>query len=104
METPVVFVVDDDPSVREGIRRLLLALPLPVRLFGSAEDFLAGVRPGARGCLGLDLHLRGMSGLQLQSRLVTEGWKLPTIIVTAHDDDGSREETLRLGAIAYLLK
>jgi FixJ family two-component response regulator len=104
MDPPVIFIVDDDSSVRTAIRRLLLSLHLPVRLFASAESFLAKTKHGTRGCLVLDLRLPGMSGLQLQKQLAREEWKLPTIVVTAHDDDAVRDESLRMGTICYLRK
>ena len=104
MTPPVIFVVDDDASVRTAIRRLLLSLHLPVRLFASAEQFLSRTDRTARGCLVLDLRLPGMTGLQLQKQLVTDEWKLPVIVVTAHDDEESRDASLRLGAISYLRK
>jgi FixJ family two-component response regulator len=104
MDPPVIFVVDDDASVRTAIRRLLLSLQLPVRLFASAEQFLAGVERGTPGCLILDLHLPGMNGLQLQETLAAQGWGLPIIIVTAHDDDAAKETALRMGALAFLRK
>jgi FixJ family two-component response regulator len=105
MDPPqVIFVVDDDASVRTAMRRQLLSLNLPVRLFASAEQFLAETDRSAHGCLILDLRLPGMSGLELQQRLVAEEWKLPIVIVTARDDETVRETTLRMGAIAYLRK
>jgi len=103
----VIFVVDDDESVRTAVRRLLLALHLPVRLFASAEQFLSDTERGGggvRGCLILDLKLPGMSGLQLQEQLVQEEWKLPIVFISAHDDEESRDAALRMGAISYLRK
>ena len=78
-ESPVIFVVDDDESVRTAVRRLLLALHLPIRLFGSAEQFLSEIDRGACGCLVLDLKLPGMSGLQLQQEMVASHWKMPVV-------------------------
>jgi FixJ family two-component response regulator len=104
MDEPQIFVVDDDASVRKAIRRLLLSLHLPVRLFASAEEFLSVVPSGSRGCLILDLRLPGMTGLQLQKRVVSQEWKLPIIVVTAHEDDETRDTALRMGALAYLRK
>ena len=104
MDPPVIFVVDDDASVRKAIRRLLLCLNLPVRVFASAEQFLAATKSGTRGCLILDLRLPGMGGLQLQEHLASREWKLPTIIVTATEDDSLRDASLRMGAVAYLRK
>ena len=104
MDAPVVYVIDDDFSVRTALRRLLLSLGHPVQLFASAEQFLANTDSGARGCLILDLMLPGMSGLELQARLADDGWKLPVIFITAHDDPASRDAALRENAIAYLSK
>ena len=100
----MIFVVDDDASVRTAVRRLLLSLHLPIRLFGSAEQFLSETEHGARGCLVVDLKLPGMSGLQLQEELLSTQWKLPVIFITAHDDDESKDAALQMGAISYLRK
>jgi two-component system, LuxR family, response regulator FixJ len=105
MTSPVIFVVDDDAFVRAAVRRLLLSIRLPVRLFASAEQFLADTDHGAPGCLILDVRLPGMDGLQLQQRLAERDWPLPVIFISAHDDDGaSRDAAMRRGAVAYLRK
>ena len=104
MDPPVIFVVDDDESVRNAIRRLLHSLHFQVHTFASAEQFLAVTKTGAPGCLILDQRLPGMNAVQLQEHLCSLQWKLPTIIITAHDEDALRDQSLRLGAIAYLQK
>ena len=104
MALPVVFVVDDDVSIRTAVRRLLLSLRHPVRLFASAEQFLSHTEPGAPGCLVLDMRLPGITGLELQRRLAEQKWDLPVIFITAHDDAETREAALRCGAIDYLPK
>jgi FixJ family two-component response regulator len=104
MDGPVVYVIDDDASVRTAIRRLLLSLRLPVKLFESAEQFLADADRNSPGCMILDLRLPGMSGLQLQQQLVDDHWHLPVIIVSAHDDEESRDAAMRNGAIAFIRK
>jgi FixJ family two-component response regulator len=104
MEPPVVYVVDDDPSVRAALRRLLRSGGHPVRLFPSAEQFLANTDSSARGCLILDVLLPGMSGPQLQERLADHGWELPVIFITSHYDAASHDAALRKGALAYLCK
>lgn len=104
MDAPTIFVVDDDAAVRTALRRLLLSLRLPVRLFASAEEFLAQTDGGARGCLILDLGLPGMTGLELQERLTGREPPLPVIFITAHDDPDSRDTALRRGAVGYLRK
>ena len=104
MEPPVIFVVDDDASVRDAIRRLLLSLDISIRSFASAEEFLDDTAPGTRGCLILDMRLPGMSGTQLQRHLCKHDWKMPIVFVTAHDDNKAKEAALRLGALSYLQK
>lgn len=105
MALPVIFVIDDDPSVRVAVRRLLLSLSHPVQLFGSAEEFLAQADASACGCVILDVSLPGMNGLQLQQRLSDDAWNLPVIFITALDDDEeTRRTALHRGAVAYLQK
>jgi FixJ family two-component response regulator len=104
MDSPLIFVVDDDASVRTAVRRLLMSVRTPVRLFASAEQFLADTPAGTRGCLILDVRLPGMSGLQLQQQLVEQGWNLPLIFISSYDDDDPRDVALRKGAVAYLRK
>src|SRR4051812_40722003 len=101
---PTVHVVEDDPSVRKCIARLLLALKCPVRTFDSAEQFLAETPPGARGCLVLDVRLPGMTGLQLLEQLTRDQWRLPTILISAEFTDTAREDAPRLGAVSILDK
>ena len=104
MDSSVIYVVDDDAAVRTAVRRLLMTLKRPVRLFGSAEDFLEQADGSALGCLILDVRLPGMTGLQLQEALVEWKWTLPVIFITAHDDPDARELALRRGAVAYIRK
>jgi len=104
MASPIVFVVDDEISVRRAVRRLVSSLPHPVRLFSSAEPFLAETEPGTRGCLILDMRLPGITGLELQQRLADQNWELPVIFISAHDDPEARATALRRGAIDYLPK
>ena len=104
MMAPAVFVVDDDVSVRTALRRLLLSLHHSVRLFGSAEQFLAHTDRDATGCLILDVRLPGISGLELQQRLAAEHWNLSVIFITAHDDAQARDTAMSRGAIDYLPK
>jgi len=104
MAGPIIFVVDDDTSVRTALRRLLLPLKHSVRLFSSAEQFLAQADPSARGCLILDMRLPGVDGLHLQRKLAEQNWSLPIIFITAHDEAHLKEAALRGGAIDYLPK
>ena len=104
MAGPVIFVVDDDASIRRAVRRLLTSLRHTVRLFASAEQFLADTTDDPRGCLIVDVRLPGISGLQLQKRLSERKSTLPVIFITAHDDAESRDAALRGGAVDYLRK
>lgn len=81
-EGPIVFVVDDDRSVRDGFRRLLTSVGLTVAVFPSAQAFLSAPRPDAPGCLVLDVRLPGLSGLDLQRELADTDAALPMIFLT----------------------
>ncbi len=82
VEQPLVFVVDDDASAREGIEDILQSVGLPVTSFGSAQEFLHGPRPDAPGCIVLDVRLPGISGLEFQKILTEAGIRLPVIFIT----------------------
>ncbi len=107
---PTVIIIDDDDSVRRALRRLMKSVGLNVETFANAEEFLevlAQWPPQAevpQTCLILDLHLPGLSGLELQSRLNAEGKNLPVVFVTAYTDDLARERALQAGTIAFLQK
>jgi FixJ family two-component response regulator len=98
----MIGVVEDDPSFRRALGRLLSAAGFSVATFASAEEFLASDPGGATACLVLDVHLGGMSGFDLQQRLATAGVPIPAIFITAHDDPVTRERA-RSG-VAYLQK
>lgn len=104
MSDPAIYIVDDDPGVQAAIRRLLRPLGCPVRAFLSAEAFLAASGPDARGCLLLDVGLPGMSGMELQQHLLSEGWELPIVFFTSRLDPAMRETAMRRGAVAFLHK
>src|SRR5262249_48190294 len=89
---------DDDPSIRKAFKRLLLLEGFEVETFESAEDFLEVTHPRGKICLVLDLRLPGMSGLQLLQALEQSGRKIPTIIITAHDEENTRRQVLKSGA------
>jgi FixJ family two-component response regulator len=99
-----VAVVDDEAAVRRALERLLRASGFRVTSFTSAEAFLARDPRDAPDCLVLDIWMEGMSGLDLQAALAARGERIPTIIITAHDDPLTRERSLRAGAGAYLTK
>ncbi len=100
----VITVVDDDPSVMRALQRLLRSAGFDVQLFGSAEDFLLYGNFRASDCLILDIHLTGMSGLDLLLQLRSAGVKIPVLLITAHDDPHAREQATELGAQAFLCK
>jgi FixJ family two-component response regulator len=99
-----VCVVDDDPSLRRALHRLLQTLGFRVVTFPSAEDFLAADTEPAPDCLILDIHLGTLSGLDLHERLRASGRMIPTIFITGHDDAATRERARRAGAAGYVPK
>lgn len=99
-----VCVVDDDEAVRDSMRILLESLGMEVTDFRSATDFLAQDGETDVGCLLLDLHMPGMTGLELLEHLRDEGTRLPTIIITGRSDPVLRERAIRAGALALLDK
>ena len=102
--SPLVFVVDDDPSVRKGLTRLLSSSGYAVETFASAREFLArGPHPGPR-CLVLDVRMPGLTGLELQERLVTGGRSMPIVFVTGHADVPKSVQAMKGGAVDLLTK
>ena len=99
----MISVVDDDPSVRRGLKRLLRSLGYEVETFESAQDFVSGEHHECE-CLILDIHMGGISGFDLYRRLMREGFQPPIIFITAHDDEQTRNKVKELGAVAYLRK
>jgi FixJ family two-component response regulator len=100
----VVFVVDDDPSVRGAIERLIGTVGLQVQLFGSAQEFLASQLPNLPSCLVLDIRLPGISGLALQRQLAEANVLMPIIFVTAHSDVPMTVRAMKAGAVEFLTK
>lgn len=99
-----VAVVEDNPSMRTSVERLLNACGLTTEGYSSAEAFLSHATPAELGCIVLDIHLAGMSGMELRRRLKTVHSKLPVIFITAIDDDALELEARRVGCVAYLHK
>ena len=97
-----VTVIDDDPTMLKAIERLLRVKGFEVETFASAEAFLAGERKST--CLVLDIHLGGMSGIELRRRLSASGSHIPVIFITALDDDATRKQATDAGCAAYLRK
>lgn len=101
---PAVFVVDDDPSVRTAIRRLLASVGLACETFGTAVEFLKRVEQGVSGCVLLDVRMPGLSGMDLQRILNADGNDLPIIFVTAHADVPLTVRAMKAGAMEVLTK
>jgi FixJ family two-component response regulator len=101
---PLISIVDDDDSVRESLRGLFRSVRSGVEAFSSAEEFLSSDRLRHTECLLLDLRMPGMSGLELQRRLVASHPQMPVIFITAHRDEKLRWRALDRGTVDYLLK
>ncbi len=100
----IVFVVDDDPSIREAIKSLIRLEGLRVETFGTAQEFLRTERPDLPGCVVLDVELPGLSGLDLQRELATHGIKLPIIFITGYGDIPMSVRAMKAGATEFLTK
>src|SRR5262245_50809605 len=101
---PLVAVVDDDPGMLRSVARWLTASGYDVQAFGSGEAFLSDPAAQHVICLILDIHLGGMSGLDLRRRLTASGSSIPVIFMTAIDDEVTHREALDTGCIAFLRK
>jgi FixJ family two-component response regulator len=101
---PLIACVDDDPSVREALEGLLRSVRYAAETFASAEDFLRFARLGEVACLITDMKLGGMSGLQLQRQLAASGIVIPTIVISAFDDERMRRQSFAAGALGFLRK
>jgi FixJ family two-component response regulator len=99
-----IAIVDDNPSMLQGLNRLLSAHGFRVQTFASAELFLEGIAKCEAECLVLDVHLGGISGIDLQRQLISAGRDLPVIVMTAIDNEATREAAFDAGCIAYLRK
>ena len=99
VEVPVIAIVDDDASVRRSLHRLVQAAGYPAETFASAREFLEWLPRGRAACLVLDVHMKELSGFELQKRLA-----VPIIFITAHDDATTRERIEKSGASGHLRK
>jgi len=104
IEEPTVFVVDDDPSVRRSVVRLLESAGLRVEGFPSGEAFLERETPWGPGCVVLDVRMSGMSGLELQRRLHATGRPMAIVFITGHGDVPMSVAAMKGGAVDFLLK
>jgi len=103
-ETPFIACVDDDESVGEAIREMLMALDLNADAYSSADSFLRSGKLDRTACLITDVKMQGMSGLDLMRRLAALGYAIPTIVVTSYANDRARKEANDAGAVCFLPK
>jgi FixJ family two-component response regulator len=101
---PIVFIVDDDPSVRRSTERLIRSAGLKVQTFTSAKEFLANQRPEGPACLVLDVRMPGLSGMDLQRELTQAGIHIPIIFITGHGDIPMSVRAMKAGAVEFLTK
>jgi FixJ family two-component response regulator len=99
-----IAIVDDDPSVLKALARLLSARAFQIRTYTSARAFLSALPDGVPECLIVDLQMPDMTGLELQRHLMRNGIRIPTIVITAHNEAGARERCESAGAAAFLAK
>ena len=103
-DKPVVFVIDDSPSVRDALDSLIRSVHLKVQSFGSTEEFLLFKRPDAPGCIVLDVRLPGLSGLDFHREMTKSNIDLPVIFITGHGDVPMSVRAIKAGAIEFLPK
>jgi len=104
INTGLVAIVDDDESMRIAIQDLLSSVGLKARSFASAEEFLLSGQQTEVGCLISDIRMPGMTGLELQAKLIAEGFRIPIIFITAYGNTRMRMQALRAGAVEFLGK
>lgn len=104
MNDALVYIVDDDQSVRKGLTRLLKSADQTVQTFESPEAFLARLPHSGPACLVLDLHMPGLDGLQVQQRLMHDGTRMPIVFLTGHGDIPSSVQAMKAGAVDFLTK
>ena len=101
---PTVFVVDDDPAMRNSLRWLIESVGLAVAAFATAEEFLERYDPSRHGCLVLDVRMPGMSGLDLQDALAQRRIDIPTIVITGHAEVAMAVRAVKAGAVDFIPK
>src|SRR5262245_31740790 len=99
-----VVIIEDDPSMRQALGRILRVAGYAPLVYESAEAFIADGSAGHAICLIFDVHLPGLSGFELRERLVRDGVKTPVIFITAYDEPQARQHATQAGAVAYLTK
>ena len=100
----MIAIVDDDESVRKATKSLVRSLGYEAATFCSAEEFLESAQLNTAACLITDVRMPGMSGVELQDRLIADGFSLPTVFISAFSDERVQQKVLENGAVAYLHK
>lgn len=103
-ERHMIYIVDDDDSVRRALGRLIRSEGLHSEAFASGESFLSALPAGARGCVIMDIRMPGLTGHDVQQQLKNSGQKLPVIALSAQDDEEARHRARELGAVAFFRK
>ena len=103
-DQPIVFVVDDDASMRQALARLLQSVQLRVEVFASPQEFLQSERPNVPSCLVLDVRLPGLSGLDFQAELARADVRIPIVFITGHGDIPMSVRAMKAGAVDFLAK
>ena len=103
-KTPFISIVDDDKAVREATKALVRSLGYDASSFSSAGEFLASGHVHDTSCLITDLHMPGLSGIELQSRLIADGYRMPIIFITGQPEDNARDRAMKAGAIGFIGK
>lgn len=103
-DSPTVFVIDDDASVRAAIQGMLKSVGLPSQAFGTTKEFFNGKRAEGPSCLVLDVRLPGVNGLEFQRQLADAGFRIPIIFITGHGDIPMTVKAMKSGAVEFLTK
>ena len=103
-DSPVIYIVEDDPSVRNGLIRLMRSAELTARGYADAESFLEDIDAAAQGCVLLDMALPRVSGLETQALLNARFIDIPVIVISAHDEEETQARAMELGARLFMRK
>ena len=101
---PIIAVIDDDEAVRDGTETLVRSLGYRASTFASADEFLKSDQVHDISCLISDLRMPGLSGIDLQDRLIAGGHRIPIIFITGHPEDSTRERAMKAGAVGFMSK
>jgi len=104
MNEPIIYIVDDDPSVRKALMRLLNSAGMHTEAYASASDFLEFGNCDRKGCLILDVKMKDISGPMLHKKLIEQGCEMPIVFLTAHGDVPTSVEAMKKGAVDFLTK